>query len=73
MASPEVLAETGAMGLGNSVREMQYGRPAALNLRPMQSIGPGVFALKDADERAWYRMVYLARVRDVIYVLDCFE
>ena len=39
----------------------------------MQSIGPGVFELKDADERNWYRMVYLSRVQDTIYVLDCFE
>ena len=58
---------------GNSLREMQYGRPAKLNVRPMQSIGPGVFELKDADESTWYRMLYLARVNDVIYVLDCFE
>ena len=58
---------------GNSLREMQYGRPAKLNVRPMQSIGPGVFELKDSDESTWYRMVYLARVNDVIHVLDCFE
>src|SRR5882724_964768 len=58
---------------GNSLREMQHGRPARLNVRPMQSIGQGVFELKDSDENAWYRMVYLARVKDVIYVLDCFE
>jgi len=58
---------------GNSLREMQHGRPARLNVRPMPSIGPGVFELKDSDESAWYRMVYLARVKDVIYVLDCFE
>ena len=58
---------------GNSLREMQSGRPARLNVRPMQSIGPGVFELKDADEREWYRMIYLARVGDTIYVLDCFE
>lgn len=39
----------------------------------MQSIGAGVFELKDADEKTWYRMVYLARIEDTIYVLDCFE
>ncbi len=58
---------------GNSLREMQNGRPAKLNVRPMQSIGAGVFELKDADEKAWYRMIYLARIEDTIYVLDCFE
>jgi phage-related protein len=44
-----------------------------LNVRPMQSIGSGVFELKDSDEKTWYRMVYLARIEDTIYVLDCFE
>ncbi len=39
----------------------------------MPSIAKGVFELKTDDERAWYRMVYLARIDDVIYVLDCFE
>ena len=58
---------------GNSLREMQYGRAAKLQVRPMQSIGAGVFELKDADEKTWYRMVYLARIEDTIYVLDCFE
>ncbi len=58
---------------GNSLREMQQGRPARLNVRPMQSIDKGVFELKDADEKKWYRMLYLATVEDVIYVLDCFE
>jgi phage-related protein len=38
----------------------------------MPSIAPGVFELKDADENKWYRMVYLARVEDTIYILHCF-
>jgi phage-related protein len=35
---------------GTSLREMQNGRTAKLQVRPMQSIGAGVFELKDADE-----------------------
>jgi phage-related protein len=38
----------------------------------MQSIGPSVFELKAADEAAWYRVIYLARIGDTIYVLDSF-
>ena len=38
----------------------------------MQSVGKGVFELKDSDDATWYRMLYLARIDDVIYVLDCF-
>jgi phage-related protein len=58
---------------GSALREMQQGRPATLDVRPMPSIAKGVFELKTDDERAWYRLVYLARIDDVIYVLDCFE
>lgn len=58
---------------GQSLREMQEGRPARLDIRPMKSIGDGVFELKDSDEDKWYRLIYLARIDDVIYVLDCFE
>jgi phage-related protein len=39
----------------------------------MSSIGPGVFELRDQDERAWYRVIYMSRVRGVIHVLHCFE
>ena len=38
----------------------------------MPSIAPGVFELKDGDADKWYRMVYLARIKDTIYVLHCF-
>jgi phage-related protein len=41
--------------------------------RSLPSIGLGVFELRDQDERAWYRVVYLSRINDVIYVLHCFE
>jgi len=39
----------------------------------MQSIGEGVFELKDSDESVWYRMIYLARKNDLIFVLDRVE
>lgn len=39
----------------------------------MSSIGKGVWELKEGDERTWYRMMYLARIGNVIHVLHCFE
>ncbi|MEI9969227.1 MAG: type II toxin-antitoxin system RelE/ParE family toxin [Terracidiphilus sp.] len=39
----------------------------------MSSIGPGIYELKEADERAWYRAIYLSKVGNTIYVLHCFE
>jgi phage-related protein len=57
---------------GIALNEMQEGRIAALPVRPMPSISPGVFELKDSDASKWYRMIYLARIEDTIYVLHCF-
>ncbi len=61
------------LDFGQALREMQNGRAATLDVRPMPSIGQGVFELKDSDERTWYRVMYLARKGDVIHGLDCFE
>ncbi len=59
--------------LGFSLRELQAGKQPACQTRSMSSIGPGVFELKEADERAWYRAIYLSKVGNVIHVLRCFE
>jgi phage-related protein len=58
--------------LGFDLRLLQQGQQPT-DYRAMSSIGPGVFELRDQDERAWYRVIYLSRVRDVIHVLHCFE
>ncbi len=39
----------------------------------MESIGAGAYELKEADERSQYRVIYLSKIDDVIYVLHCFE
>ena len=59
--------------LGFSLRQLQIGRRPTSPTRGMTSIGTGVFELKEADERAWYRAIYLSRVGNAIYVLHCFE
>ena len=39
----------------------------------MPSIGARVFELKEQDERAWFRVIYLAKIGNRIHVLHCFE
>jgi phage-related protein len=58
--------------LGFDLRLLQQGQQPT-DYRAMSSIGPGVFELRDQDQRAWYRVIYLSRVREVIHVLHCFE
>jgi len=58
--------------IGHSLWKLQEGESPDLPTRPMQSIGQGVFELKAEDEATWYRVIYLARIEDMIYVLDSF-
>jgi phage-related protein len=55
-----------------SLLKLQEGERPTLPTRPMQSVAQGVFELKAADEAAWYRVIYLSRIEDTIYVLDSF-
>lgn len=41
--------------------------------RSMKSIGKGVYELKEADEKGWYRLVYFVKKKDRVVVLHCFE
>lgn len=59
--------------LGFSLRQLQIGREPTSQTRSMSSIGAGVYELKEADERAWYRVVYLSKIENRIYVLHSFE
>jgi phage-related protein len=64
--------ENARQNFGFELWQLQQGeRPS--DYRPLPSVGTGVFELRDQDERAWYRVVYLSRINDVIYVLHCFE
>lgn len=59
--------------LGFSLRQLQIGRDPTSDTRSMNSLGAGVYELKESDERAWYRLIYLAKIGNTIYVLHCFE
>lgn len=59
--------------LGFALRQLQIGREPTCQTRSMSSIGAGVYELKEADERTWYRAIYLSKVDNIIYVLHCFE
>ena len=64
--------EAARQNLGFELWRLQQGeRPS--DYRPLPSIGAGVFELRDQDERAWYRVIYLSRIHGVIYILHCFE
>jgi phage-related protein len=57
---------------GRDLFRMELGLEP-VHYRPMPSLGLGVYELREQDERAWYRVVYYVRVKDLIYVLHAFE
>ena len=65
---PEVIRGS----LGFALYELQLGRQPHVPIHRMESIGYGVYELKETDARAWYRVIYLSKVDHVIYVLHCF-
>jgi phage-related protein len=58
--------------LGYALEQVQRGQMPP-DSKPMRTVGPGVYELRDQDERAWYRVFYLKKIAGVIYVLHCFE
>jgi len=58
--------------LGYALERVQRGQMPP-DSKPMRTVGQGVYELRDQDARGWYRIFYLKKIEDVIYVLHCFE
>jgi len=56
---------------GLDIRRLQDGE-LPTGSRPMQSIGRGVFELRQADTSGWYRVVYMQRVAGRLFMLHSF-
>lgn len=57
--------------LGADIRRLQLGvKP--MNSRPMASVGPRVFELRQMDDRGWYRVIYLGKVGNRLHMLHAF-
>jgi phage-related protein len=58
--------------LGYALYQVQLGQMPP-DSKPMKSVGAGVYELREQDARGWYRLFYLKKIADAIYVLHCFE
>jgi phage-related protein len=57
---------------GYQLDKVQHGKQPD-DFKPMPTIGKGVEELRVKDETGAYRVVYLARLADAVYVLHCFQ
>ena len=59
--------------LGKGLRDVQDGRIPE-DSDPVPGAGrSGIFELKDQDADAWYRVIYLKKIENRVFVLHCFE
>ena len=58
--------------LGFELRQVQLGRDPS-DWKPMKSIGPGVREIRVRDATGAFRVIYVAKVADAVYVLHAFQ
>lgn len=57
---------------GYQMDKVQNGK-APSDWKPMPSIGKGVKEVRVQDETGAFRVIYLAKLADAVYVLHCFQ
>lgn len=57
---------------GYQIDRLQRGK-AAMDFKPMSSIGKGVEEIRLWDEAGTFRVIYTARLSNTIYVLHAFQ
>lgn len=57
---------------GVELRQVQHGLDPS-DWKPMRSIGKGVREIRVRDEAGAFRVLYVANIADVVYVLHAFQ
>lgn len=57
---------------GYQIDKVQHGEEPD-DWIPMKTIGAGVQEIKIQDEAGAFRVVYIAKLKDAVYVLHCFQ
>lgn len=57
---------------GYQLERVQHGKPAT-DFKPMPSVGKGVEELRMWDDSGTYRVLYIARFTEAVYVLHAFQ
>lgn len=57
---------------GHQIDQVQQGGEPD-DWKPMPTIGPGVREIRIRDAAGAFRVIYVAKFADVIYVLHCFQ
>jgi phage-related protein len=66
------LSEDARETAGHQLFKVQQGKEPD-DWKPMSTVGPGVNEIRVRDESGGYRVLYLAKFEEAIYVLHVFE
>jgi len=64
--------ETARQEAGYQLDKVQNGFEPA-DWKPMNTVGPGVKELRIRDAAGAFRVIYVAKFADAVYVLHCFQ
>jgi phage-related protein len=57
---------------GYQLDRVQHGLEPE-DFKPMASIGKGVWEIRISDEAGQFRVIYIAKLKDAVFVLHCFQ
>lgn len=57
---------------GRQLQRVQQGKEPN-DWKPMKSIGAGVAEIRIQDEAGAFRVIYIAKLEDAVFVLHCFQ
>ncbi|MBB6251614.1 type II toxin-antitoxin system RelE/ParE family toxin [Nitrospirillum iridis] len=57
---------------GHQIDNIQHGRLPD-DWKPMKTVGPGVQEIRINNQSGIYRVIYVAKFEDAVYVLHCFQ
>ena len=57
---------------GYQIDKVQHGEEPD-DWKPMKTIGAGVQEIRVQDEAGAFRVIYIAKLKDAVYVLHCFQ
>lgn len=57
---------------GYQIDKVQYGEEPD-DWKPIKTIGAGVQEIRIHDEAGAFRVIYIAKLKDAVYVLHCFQ
>ncbi len=65
-------SKTAQKEAGVQLHKVQQGIEPS-DWKPMASVGPGVREIRIRDEAGAFRVLYIAKIEDVVYVLHAFQ